>query len=59
MVDETLITSLFPRDLKIIFPLGGIRGYGINFNEIFTKTPKILIYIQTFIKNRGIIIMLL
>ena len=43
--------SLFPKNLKFSFPLklGGIRGNEIIFNDFFTKTPKIPLYIQPFI----------
>ena len=38
---------LFPYNLKFSFPLklGGMRGNEIRFNEFFTKTPKIPLYI--------------
>ena len=29
--------------------LGGMGGNGIRFNDFFTKTPKIPLYIQLFI----------
>ena len=29
--------------------LGGMRRHEIKFNEFFTKNPKILLYIQSFI----------
>ena len=44
-------SSLFLLNLKFSFPpkLGGIGGNEIRFNEIFTKTPKMPLYIQPFI----------
>ena len=44
-------SSLFPENLKFSFPpkLGGMGGNEIRFNDFFTKTPKIPLYIQPFI----------
>ena len=33
--------------------LGGIEGNEIKFNDFFTKTPKIPLYIQPFILKYG------
>ena len=40
-----------PLKPQIFFPpkLGGIGGNEIRFNEVFTKTPKMPLYIQPFI----------
>ena len=40
-----------PLKSQIFIPpkLGGMRGNEIKFNDFFTKTPKIPIYIQPFI----------
>ena len=48
-------SSLFPENLKFSFPpkLGGMRGNEIRFNNFFTKTPKIPLYIQPFILKLG------
>ena len=42
---------LFSQNFKFSFlqKLGGIEGNEIRFNEFFTKTPKIPLYIQPFI----------
>ena len=39
-----------PLKPQIFIPpkLGGMGGNGIKFNDFFTKTPKILLYIQPF-----------
>ena len=44
-------SSLFPQNLKFLFlpKLEKIGGNEIRFNEFFTKTPKILLYVQPFI----------
>ena len=36
-------SSLFPQNLKFLFPpkLGGMRGNGFRFNEIFVEILKI------------------
>ena len=39
-----LISKIF-----ILKKLGGIGGNEIRFNDFFTKTPKIPLYIQSFI----------
>ena len=43
--------SLFPKNLKFSFPmkLRGMWGNEVRFNDFFTKTPKMLLYIQPFI----------
>ena len=48
-------SSLFLQNLKFLFPskLGGMRGNEIRFNDFFTKTPKIPLYIQPFILKYG------
>ena len=40
-----------PLKLQIFIPskLGGMGGNEIKFNDFFTKTPKIPLYIQLFI----------
>ena len=40
-----------PLKPQIFIPpkLGGMGGNGIRFNDFFTKTPKISLYIQPFI----------
>ena len=40
-----------PLKSQIFIPpkLGGMGGNGIRFNNFFTKTPKIPLYIQPFI----------
>ena len=40
-------SSLFPQNLKFLFlsKSGEIGGIEIRFNDLFTKTPKIPIYI--------------
>ena len=40
-----------PLKPQILFPLklGGMGGNQIRFNNFFTKTPKIPLYIQSFI----------
>ena len=52
---ENTHSSLFPENLKFSFPpkLGEMRGNEIRFNKFFTKTPKILLYIQPFILKKG------
>ena len=44
-------SSLFLENLKFSFPLksGGMVGNEIRFNDFFTKTLKIPLYIQPFI----------
>ena len=41
----------FLENLKFSFllKLGGMGGNEIRFNDFFTKTPKIFLYIQPFI----------
>ena len=48
-------SSLLPWNLKFSFPLklGEMRGNGIRFNDFFTKTLKIPLYIQSFILKWG------
>ena len=50
-VSENTRSSLFLENLKFLFPLklGGMRGNKIKFNDFFTKTLKIPLYIQPFI----------
>ena len=50
-IGENTHSSLFPENLKFLFPLklGGMRGNKIRFNDFFTKTLKIPLYIQPFI----------
>ena len=47
-VEGNTHSFLFPQNLKFSFPpkLGGIGGNEIRFNDFFTKTPKIPLYIQ-------------
>ena len=51
LVEGNTHSFLFPQNLKFSFPpkLGGIGGNEIRFNDFFTKTPKIPLYIQLFI----------
>ena len=51
MVGGNTDFSLFPQNLKFSFhpKLGRIRGNEISFNEFFTETPKIFLYIWPFI----------
>ena len=44
-------SSIFPLNLKFLLPskLGGIGGNRIRFNNFFTKTLKIPLYMQLFI----------
>ena len=48
---ENTHSSLFPENLKFSFflKLKRIEGNEIRFNDFFTKTPKITLYIQPFI----------
>ena len=50
-VGGNINSSLFPKNLKFSFSskLGGMSGNEIRFNDFFTKTPKIPLYIQPFI----------
>ena len=51
-VYEGILIPLYSlKNLKFSFPpkLGGMRGNEIKFNDFFTKTPKIPLYIQLFI----------
>ena len=50
-IGENTHSSLFPENLKFLFPLKleGMRGNKIRFNDFFTKTLKIPLYIQQFI----------
>ena len=50
-VGGNIHSSLFPQNLKFSFlpKLGGMRGNEIRFNDFFTKTPKIPLYIQPFV----------
>ena len=49
-------SSLFPENLKFSFPpkFGRMRGNEIRFNDFFTKTPKIPLYIQPFYFKIGV-----
>ena len=44
-----------PLKSQIFIPskLGGMEGNEIRFNDFFTKTPKIPLYIQSFILKYG------
>ena len=51
--EYTFFSISLKSQIFILLKLGGMRGNEIKFNDFFTKTPKIPLYIQPFILKYG------
>ena len=47
--EHSFLSILLKPKIFILLKLGGMEGNEIKFNDFFTKTPKIPLYIQLFI----------
>ena len=51
--EQSFLFISLKSQIFILSKLGGMGGNRIRFNDFFTKTPKILLYIQPFILKYG------